>query len=329
MRFTFTVHDEFASIEASKQKHIFTQGLISKGTFLIPKNFFQKISCNSTRHLWKKHLRQVKGNMNCKESEIEINSINTIDDINNALKNTKVDLLLLEEETARICFDSHDADIHQYEGKEACIASHYAIEQTHAYKNISKLWESQELSDGELIWHERLKPLLNSAKKLIIADRHLASYLYGSQFNTTKIDLKKKLVNKQKKVKQLISRFAELSSLKELNLVCEKREKDFLGEVKAKDLPVRLNVLKNLLESTGLIVNIYLGPVALFTKHFKESRLYVDEEFFIMVGHLGDLLSEPDRVRVVAVGQMSASNDKAQAYKKIGKPYNGQSWEVI
>ena len=48
-----------------------------------------------------------------------------------------------------------------------------------------------------------------------------------------------------------------------------------------------------------------------------------------MVGHLGDLLSEPDRVRVVAVGQMSASNEKAQAYKKIGKPYNGQSWEVI
>ena len=163
----------------------------------------------------------VAANMTQSNNFTPLKLINTIDDINNALKNTKVDWLLLEEETARICFDSHDADIHQYEGKEACIASHYAIEQTHAYKNISKLWESQELSDGELIWHERLKPLLNSAKKLIIADRHLASYLYGSQFNTTKIDLKKKLVNKQKKVKQLISRFAELSSLKELNLVCE------------------------------------------------------------------------------------------------------------
>ena len=326
MFFNLALQDEFLGMPFAQQQVLDNTTLMERANLHLPLNFEELIKKNKDsqylQQLWKTFLG---GNgYKYQRTKFEINNIDNENDIKKFIDLYEFDVLLLEEEISEIYLDRF-LKVLIYNEKEACAPRYSAIQKTKAFEKIDALFQNRKLTNGPVIWKEHIKPFISNARKVTVVDRHLASYLYGSQ--RTDVKPSKHILSQRSLVKKLLSEFQSLSGLEQLDLVCEYRERDFLGDISYAQVPDNLKKLKNILSSKGLNVNFFLGPEKFFQDEFKESIIGIDSKYCLTVGHFGDLFSKAKNKRQVMGSKIDDGN--RHSFSKIGKPYKDKDWIKI
>lgn len=327
MLLNFTIQDEVLDLDDYESQIFTSKAFTKRAIFLRPKNFLDKLKGKASSGLWKSVLLDRPDSLKHIPSEIEIKNINTVNDIENSLEKSPLDLLLLETTSARYCLSSENHFIHKHEDKEACAPRFSSIENTEIYKKVNSYYESKKLTEhGNLKWTNHIKPILNSATTLFVVERHLASYLFGKTSHHKNNDG----ILKRKEVIRLLTEFKELKKIKEIYFLTEYIERDYKdGEIKFSDVPEKLKGLGKFLLKKNMKITFLLGPAKFFQAGYSSSKIFYDNENWIFIDHFGNTYSEPKKNKDFSTGRISA--EEKTDFKKIVESKNktNTGWKMV
>jgi len=327
MLFNFTIQDEVLDLDDYESQIFTSKAFTKRAIFLRPKNFLDKLKGKASSGFWKSVLLDRPDSLKHLPSEIEINNINTISDIENSLEKSSLDLLLLETTSARYCLNSENHFVLKHKDKEACAPRFSSIENTEIYKKVNSYYESKKLTvHGNLKWANHIKPILNSATTLFVVERHLASYLFGKTSHHKNNDG----IVKRKEVIRLLKEFKDLKKVKEIYFLTEYIERDYKdGEIKFSDVPEKLKGLGKFLLKKNLKITFLLGQAKFFQAGYSSSKIFYDNENWIFIDHFGNTYSEPNKNKDFSTGRTSA--EEKTDFKKIIESKNNinPDWKMV